>query len=608
MQVRTDQGTIIETGTGNNVPSTGTVGSAIAGFSTTQGTSSSANTNTKTGTSTNTSTNTTNSTTGTTGTDTAPASTGFSLKEILATLKPPIDPDKALADWDKFDTASVKGVAVKQGVNFSDSVSPSKRYNKSQHDLILSLATPGALHGISGMPASYLDNTDPPSRDHSNGLGYFYMQQTIVYGQFVAFKPGWIRWNISGNDAQALATSGSAIGVVGGVLSGNIYQNAPLMDSYWRDVSRACRLCIFLMGLQDSSVEYLISGGIKASSKSKTQGVTTTQSSVGIKLGTANRNVWRNIGLGLANAVVNKTSTAQTEQSNKEDSGFVAFYVNGNIESGDALSNATGASPFKDALESMSASATGMVKEVASKMFGAGTADNNVLDFIVGNPLIPDVWNDSTFDKSYTIPMKFVSAAGDPISIFLNIMFPIIKLMMIGLPSGTGGFIMSPPVLRVFSQSAINTDYAIVTGLSIQKNMNALNDYGQPTEISVSVSITDLLPRLYRDKPGWIIHSVNLSSSFSNFIATLCGANVTTITASAKANLAVQIAKLEGKEAGSFLFVDMYQKFSDAINNIAMPFKNTANTAKVQFSYSTGVREGIFNADRSSGAIAKGTN
>ena len=150
-------------------------------------------------------------------TDAAP-SAGFSLKEILATLKPHIDPDKALTDGDKFDTASIKGVKVSHGVNMDDTVSPSKRYNKSQHDLILSLATPGALHGIGGMPASYLDNTDPPSRDHNNGLGYFYMQQNIVYGQFIAFKPGWIRWNISGDDAQSIANSGSAVGVRGGVL------------------------------------------------------------------------------------------------------------------------------------------------------------------------------------------------------------------------------------------------------------------------------------------------------------------------------------------------------------------------------------------------------
>ena len=310
----------------------------------------------------------------------------------------------------------------------------------------------------------------------------------------------------------------------------------------------------------------------------------------------------------MANVIVNKTSTAQTEESNKEDSGFVAFFVDGNIEAGDALSNATSTSEFKNALDSMAGSATGMVKEVASKMFGAGTTDNNMLDFMVGNPLIPDVWSDSTFDKSYTVPMKFVSAAGDPLSIFMNVMFPLIKLLMIALPSGTGGFIMSPPVLRVFSQSAINTDYAIVTGLSIQKNMNSLNDYGQPTEISISVSVTDLLPRLFRDKPGWILHSVNLSSSFSNFMATLCGGNVTTITASAKANMAIQIGRLEGREAGAFFTRDISQKFSDAINNIAMPFRNSKNKALVQLAYSSNVVVGVFTGDTSSGAIRKGTN
>ena len=583
-----------------SVPVAGTAGAAIAGFGVAPGSPGALNTNTE---------DIAKKAKDGAVTPEAPAAPAtFSLKEILATLKPAIDPDKALANWDKFDTAAIKGVKVKSGANLADTVSPSKRYNKSQHDIILSLATPGALHGIGGMPASYLDNTDPPSRDHNNGLGYFYMQQNIVYGQFIAFKPGWIRWNISGDDAQSIAAGGSAVGVLGGVLSGSIYQNAPLMDSYWRDVSRACRLCIFLMGLQSSSVEYVISGGIKANKESKTQGNTSKQSTVGIQLGTANRNVWRNIGLGLANVIVNKTSTAQTEESKKEDSGFVAFYVDGTIESGDALSNATSTSDFKNALDSMAGSATGMVKEVASKMFGAGTTDNNMLDFMVGNPMIPEVWSDSTFDKSYTVPMKFVSAAGDPLSIFMNVMFPLIKLLMIALPSGTGGFIMSPPVLRVFSQSAINTDYAIVSGLSIQKNMNSLNDYGQPTEIALSVGITDLLPRLFRDKPGWILHSVNLSSSFSNFMATICGGNVTTITASAKANMAIQIGKLEGKEVGSFLAADISQKFSDAINNIAMPFRNAKNKALVQYAYSSNVVIGVFAGNMSSGAKAKGSS
>ena len=136
MRVRTDQGTVIDIDNGaGSVPTTGTAAAATAGFGVPAGQPGAINTNTK-------------DAAKDAAVTPAAAPAGFSLKEILATLKPAIDPDKALADWDKFDTAAIKGVKVKSGANLADTVSPSKRYNKSQHDIILSLATPGALHGI----------------------------------------------------------------------------------------------------------------------------------------------------------------------------------------------------------------------------------------------------------------------------------------------------------------------------------------------------------------------------------------------------------------------------------------------------------------------------
>ena len=135
MKVVTGQGTVLDIDNGaGSVPTTKTAAAAVAGFGVPAGQPGEINTNTKAG--------------DFDGAEKpeAPAAppAGFSLKEILATLKPAIDPDKALANWDKFDTAAIKGVKVKSGANLADTVSPSKRYNKSQHDIILSLATPGA--------------------------------------------------------------------------------------------------------------------------------------------------------------------------------------------------------------------------------------------------------------------------------------------------------------------------------------------------------------------------------------------------------------------------------------------------------------------------------
>ena len=559
---------------------------------------------TKTGTASNGTTNTTANTSSADDTSGATVSTSYTENDILNALDPKIDPAKSQAAYDKFDLKAAMNISGIDGVRFAANVDPNKRFNAKQDDLILALASPGALYGIGGMPAPFIDPTDPPSRRLQNGVGYFYLQHNIRYGQFIAFKPGWVRWSLSGSDAQAIQAGNTAVGTIASVMSGNIYQNVPLMEDYWRDVSRACRVCIYMMGLQDTVLEYIVAGGVKGNSRSEImkQLGNNGQGSINILLGAANRLIWRNIGLGLSNAIVNRTAYAEIDDADKQDAGFVAFFVNGQIESSDSLQNQTGASPFKEALDAMAGSATGMVREVASKMFGAGQSNNaNVLDYIVGNPLIPDVWSDSTFDKSYTVPLKFVSSAGDPVSIFMNIMFPLIKLLMLALPSGTGGFIFSPAIHRVFSQSAINTDYGIISGLQIQKNMTTLNDYGQPTEVTVTMTVTDLMPRLFKEKPGWFIHSVNVASGFSTFIATMCGVNVTTLTRNAKKVLAKKLAKLDGFEAGTTMIVSGKQYVKDVGYNAFMPIRDAFNGGEVSVAGMSGLFSGILKSTSNPG-------
>ena len=135
--------------------------------------------------------------------------------------------------------------------------------------------------------------------------------------------------------------------------------------------------------------------------------------------------------------------------------------------------------------------------------------------------MLPQVWSSSSYDKSYSFDIVLSTPYGNHLSVFMNIMYPIIKMAILALPLGIGGFQTSPSICRVFSAGAINTEYGLITSLAIEKNMKTLNDAGLPTEVTMHVTLQDLNAYLYKEKAGWFNASVTLSTGFSIFLGTL---------------------------------------------------------------------------------------
>ena len=104
------------------------------------------------------------------------------------------------------------------------------------------------------------------------------------------------------------------------------------------------------------------------------------------------------------------------------------------------------------------------------------------------------------------------------------------------------------------------------------------------------------MPRLFKEKPGWFIHSVNVASGFSTFIATMCGVNVTTLTRNAKKVLAKKLAKLDGFEAGTTMIVSGKQYVKDIGYNAFMPIRDAFNGGEVSAAGMSGLFRGILQA------------
>ena len=420
------------------------------------------------------------------------------------------------------------------------------------------IAVKSGLYGVGGMPATYIDNTDPPLPGVPNGLGQQYVNSVVRYGTFIAFQPGVITWNISGLAADNIINAGNIGHIARKFISGGVDFNQPKLFEYWKEVARHCRVAILLMGIEDLGVNTLYFGS-PGGTADYMGALDMTKNNM--KEGTSNLSFrgfqhfqLANIGAGFANAVIGgipASLTGASGQDDQKDSGFVVFYTDGPIEASDTLSNQSEPSPFKQALDNMMGSTDEIIRDVVSKTINTvGAGNNDILTFLGGNPVIPDVWSDSSFDKAYTCTIKLVSAAGDPVSVFMNIIFPLIKICCLAVPLGTGGYYGSPPILRVYSQGVINTDYGLIESMTINRKMETLNDWGMPTEVDVQLSIKDLNPHLYREMDGWFRSGLTMGTSFTTFLATICGVNVTTLTRGQKmvANdaLYTQWAKYDG--------------------------------------------------------------
>ena len=142
--------------------------------------------------------------------------------------------------------------------------------------------------------------------------------------------------------------------------------------------------------------------------------------------------------------------------------------------------------------------------------FNSGTG---VLNAVLGNYttvlsggklIFPEIWNDSDYDRSYSIDIKLRSPEADDVSIFLNIIVPLIHLIALTAPrdfdgtANSNGYV-APFLVRAFFRSLFNIELGIITDLSVSKGGegNWAASSNLPTSVDVSITIKDLYKSMY---------------------------------------------------------------------------------------------------------------
>lgn len=153
---------------------------------------------------------------------------------------------------------------------------------------------------------------------------------------------------------------------------------------------------------------------------------------------------------------------------------------------------------------------------------------NNIQTVVAGGKLIfPEIWSDSSFGRSYSINLKLISPDPDDLSIYLNIIVPMIHLICLVAPrqSTDSGYI-SPFMLRAFYKGQFNVDMGIIPNMSFTKgDEGGWTKSGLPTVVNVSFDIKDLYSSMSISNDTTETNLLN-NTMLMDYLANMCGINI----------------------------------------------------------------------------------
>lgn len=457
-------------------------------------------------------------------------------------------------------------------------------YSRSDSDTIELLSKP--LQGVFGMPYQFMPSVDRRLKD-SNGTtlpyGRIYADKILSRMPILFLSPGRAKFmdTFSKNDktgvlTKLIETANGGSNDLTGIANeyGRYYTFNFAYADYFKYVNPACRTVASLMGLANRVVSL-------GDEKNK-------------KLSELN---WENV---VSSKFKQYTVSSQS----------IPFYIDSETTVQDSFSNSTGESMLSQKMNSYSElarEASFILGTVTSKQIRALSSEgydqtlsqiNEIVDKTLnGNSLIkrlatgfstvatggklvfPEIWQDSSFSKSYSINMKFRTPDNDPLSIYLNVIVPYIFLICMTAPQrlGTNGY-SSPFLVRADYDGVMNIDTGIITDMSVSRGKEAMwTVNGIPTCIDISITIKDLYNNMYismiddlitgiggEGKVGQFLNNTN----YMDFLATLVGVNMKQPELSRLLDMYIIAYTNKIKDIPNNLKNNLYQGIANVINNM----------------------------------------
>lgn len=168
---------------------------------------------------------------------------------------------------------------------------------------------------------------------------------------------------------------------------------------------------------------------------------------------------------------------------------------------------------------------------------GEGTASgvlnrllSNVNNVVKGeNIIFPEIYQSSTYRKTYSVSIDLRTPYGNIMSYYLNILVPLAHLLCLALPrQETANTYGSPFLIRAYYPGVFTCNLGLVESISIDKNAtgDGWSVDGFPTHVKVTLNIVDL----YSDLTISSAKDPTLfmaNSSLIEYLATSCGLDLT---------------------------------------------------------------------------------
>lgn len=238
---------------------------------------------------------------------------------------------------------------------------------------------------------------------------------------------------------------------------------------------------------------------------------------------------------------------------------YVQFYIDADVSPNENLSNSTSESSMKSVLdtgsstmkevafwansggidtktlETFTSESTAALQSGVNSIIGNNTL-SGVLSRIVNlggdvlkgnNIIIPDIYQNSQYSKSYSITVHLKSPYGSVLGYYLDIFVPMMHLLALAMPKqeSTNSF-SSPFLIKAYVEGVFSCNLGIVDSIQINKVGESWSSSGLPTEVDVTLSITDLYSDLTMTPSSSPKQFIN-NSSLIEYIATNCGMTLT---------------------------------------------------------------------------------
>lgn len=392
-----------------------------------------------------------------------------------------------------------------------------------------------SCRGIHGMPYQFMPIADTRISKGEDSFGRKYAEKIVARMPILCLTPGTPVFLEGYDDSTKRSIKNMFIDFASSgtrdsldeLLSGNgkFYSIKFDYKGYYDYVNAMCRNAAHFMGIEDTVIS-----GQRLSTIDWGGGDIKTDLSKVIKY-TDCVAFYIDSEKSISESFGNDTSESMLKSSvnSMSDGGRELQYLLGTVKSGTgvAFDKFTNQENLAKNMENVDDFITGVLGEGNGNIFKRITG--NIQTIASGGRMIfPEVWSDSSFGRSFSISQTLVSPDTDDLSVYLNIIVPMLHWIALTAPrSATSSGYIAPYMVRGFYKGLFNVDMGIITGLGFTKGEEgSWTRSGLPTIVKVSADIKDLYSSMaISDTKNGQISTFN-NTILMDYLANLCGINI----------------------------------------------------------------------------------